>query len=74
MDDGLGLGDRHGADIVRFDQGIDVILELLDVGEAGARQGVALQEGEPDLDLVEPGTVGRREMETDIGIRLRRQR
>jgi len=68
MDDRLGPGERHGGGIVGFHEGIDVILGLLDVGEASARQGVALQDGEPDLDLVEPGTVGRREVETDIGM------
>ena len=60
MDDRLGPGERHGAGLVGFDEGIDVILELLDASEASAGQGITPQDGEPDLDLVELGTVGRR--------------
>jgi hypothetical protein len=43
-----------------------VISELLDTGQAGSGQRSARQNGEPDIDLVEPGAVGRREVEADI--------
>jgi hypothetical protein len=55
MDDCLGPDERGGAGVVAADEVIDVAPELLDVGEAGAGQRAALVDGEPDLDLVEPG-------------------
>ena len=68
MDDGLCPNEWCGASIVAVDESIDVIPELLDVGEGSGGQGVALENGEPDLDLVEPGAVGRGEVEADIGM------
>src|ERR1044071_6857527 len=68
MDDGLGPDERDGAGVVAADEIIDVAPELLNVGEAGGGQGAALEDGEPDLDLVEPGTVGRGEVQADVGM------
>ena len=65
---GLGPNEWYGARVVAVDESIDVIPELLDIGEGSAGQGVALENGEPDLDLVEPGAVGRGEVEADIGM------
>jgi len=44
---------------------IDVGPELLDAGETGGGKGIALQDGKPDLDLVEPGAVGRGEVKAE---------
>lgn len=68
MNDSLCPNDRHGASVVAGDEVIDVVSELLDVGEAGAGKGTGLQDGEPDLDLVEPGTVGWSEVKSNIGM------
>ena len=68
MNDILCPDERDGARVVAVDESIDVISELLDTDEAGSGQRIALQNGEPDLDLVEPGAVGRREVEADIGV------
>ena len=59
MDDRGGPG-AIGADHCAFDEGIDAIPYLLGRGEAGALEGGGLSR-EPDLDLVHPGGVGRRE-------------
>src|SRR5262245_9740330 len=45
-------------------------LSCLDRGERGASEGFALKDREPDLDLVQPGRPGRREVELDIGMAL----
>src|SRR5260370_24057191 len=68
MDHGLCPSEWHGAGVVTVDEGIDVTPELVNVGEACAGEGVTLENGEPDLDLVEPGAVGRREVEADVGM------
>ena len=68
MNDILCPDERDGARVVAVDESIDVISELLDTDEAGSGQRIALQNGEPDLDLVEPGAVGWREVEADIGV------
>src|SRR4029077_188934 len=68
MHHGLGPNEWYGARVVAVDESIDVIPELLDIGEGSAGQGVALENREPDLDLVEPGAVGRGEVEADIGM------
>jgi len=40
------------------------------VGKAAALQGVAGEQTEPDLDLVEPRSVGGSEVEMDVGMAL----
>ena len=49
-------------------EGIDAISDLLGRGEAGALEGGAAEDREPDLDLVHPGGVGRREVEAHVGM------
>jgi hypothetical protein len=51
--------------VIRRNEGVDLIAHLLWRGEAGAGQGSAGEDGEPDLDLVEPGGVGWGEVKTD---------
>src|SRR5215207_11310975 len=68
MDGCSGPGERFGAGIVAFDEGIDAISDLLGRGEAGALEGGAAEDREPDLDLVHPGGVGRREVEAHVGM------
>src|SRR5215470_3726686 len=70
MDVGLGPSEGGGVVVIGLDEGIDVLLELLDRGEGGAAQGLAFQDREPDLDLVEPGGAGRREVEVHLGMTL----
>ena len=36
--------------------------------ETGGGKGIALQDGKPDLDLVEPGAVGRGEVKADVAV------
>src|SRR3954467_11456259 len=69
MDGCSGPGERIGAGIVAFDEGIDLVSDLLGRGEAGALEGGAAEDGEPDLDLVHPGGVGRREWKRTLGCR-----
>src|SRR5215218_11150001 len=65
--DGCGRpGEGLGAGVVAFDEGIDALSDLLWRGEAGALEGGPAEDGEPDLDLVHPGGVGRREVEADV--------
>ena len=52
--------------IVCADEGVDLIAHLPWRGEAGAGQGVAGEDGEPDFHLVEPGGVGRGEVKMDV--------
>ena len=48
------------------DEGIDLPAQLAWRGEAGTGQGLARQDGEPDLDLIEPRGVGRGEVKIDV--------
>src|SRR5829696_77335 len=66
MDGCGGPGEGLGAGVVAFDEGIDLVPDLLGRGEAGALQGGTAEDGEPDLDLVHPGGVGRGEVEADV--------
>ena len=50
------------------DEGLDAGDQLLGAGERAAPYLASGQNSEPAFDLVEPGTVGRREVETDIGM------
>jgi hypothetical protein len=66
MDLGLAPGEGVGGLVVVLDEGIDVFPELRDAGEAGRFQGLAAEDREPALNLVEPGGVGWREMEVNV--------
>src|SRR6516165_3522353 len=39
-------------------------------GEGRAAERLTFEDREPDLDLVEPGSAGRREVEADVGMAL----
>jgi hypothetical protein len=52
--------------IVGLDKGIDLIANLAWRGETGAGRGFGGENGEPDLDLIEPGGMGRGKMEMDV--------
>jgi hypothetical protein len=54
--------------VVAGHEGIDVIPEPADGCKAGVGERAALQDGEPDLDLVQPRGIGRGELEVDIGM------
>ena len=47
-----------------------MLLQLLDGGEGGAAQGLALQDRKPDFDLIEPRRPGRGEMEMNVAVFL----
>src|SRR3954454_2796742 len=68
LDGDGGPGERLGPGVVALDEGIDLVSDLLGRGEAGALEGGAAEDGEPDLDLVHPGGVGRCEVEADVGV------
>src|SRR5580700_10812600 len=66
----LGPDKRFGPVIVSTDERIDVLLELLNGGEGCSAARLALQDGEPYLDLIEPRGSCRREMEAHLGVLL----
>ena len=61
-----------------FGIGVDVAAKLAgQIGHGGkyaAGDDVALEFGEPEFDLVEPGRIGGREVERDIGMPLEKLR
>src|SRR5512133_413788 len=61
-------GERFCALVVADDEGIDLLPDLLGGGEGGPLERGAAENGEPDLDLVQPGGVGWREMEMHVGM------
>src|SRR5881227_919139 len=70
-----GLGGEHGAlvgplegsggAVVAVDEGEDAGGEVVARGEGAASEQLAGEDGEPDLDLVEPGAVVRGVVEDD---------
>src|SRR4051812_26196420 len=66
MDFGFAPGEGTGGLVVALDERIDVFPELSDASEACSLQGLAGEDREPALDLIEPGGVGRREMEVNV--------
>jgi hypothetical protein len=50
----LGPGEWLGGLVIGCDESIDVLLQLLDGGEGGAVEGLALQDRKPYFDLIEP--------------------
>src|SRR6266849_3591853 len=67
---GFGPGEGCGGVVVGRDEGIDVGLELGDGVERCAGKRFASQDGEPDLDLIEPGGPRRGEVEVDVAVAL----
>src|SRR5215211_8172273 len=70
VDLGLCPDERLGGFVIGVDEGIDVLPELIDRGERGAVQRLSLQNREPDLHLVEPGSPRRREVELHVRVTL----
>lgn len=66
MDDVLAPLERCGVGIIDLDIGADGIAYAARAGEAGAPARGARQETEPDLHLIEPARVGRREVEVHV--------
>lgn len=66
MDLGFVPGEGTSGLVVVVDEGIDVCPEVSDAGEAGALQRLATEDREPALNLIEPGGVGRREVEVNV--------
>ena len=54
--------------IVAFDEFIDGMAQLSDTGKVGSSQGLAAQDTKPNLNLIEPGSVGWSEMKMHIGV------
>src|SRR5215469_18715821 len=52
--------------VIGVDKGVDLIANLAWRGETRAGQSLGGENGEPDLDLIEPGGMGRRKMEMDV--------
>ena len=67
-DDLLGPLERLGVLIVGSNEGVDLVANLPRRGEADAGQGFAGEDRKPDLDLVEPGGMGRDEMKMDVRV------
>ena len=61
----VGPFEGPGGAVVVVDEGHDAGGEVIDRGEGGAPEELAGQDGEPDLDLIEPGAVGGRVVEDD---------
>src|SRR3981189_74607 len=70
MDLGFGPNEWLGGGIVGLNEVIDVEPEVFDRGEGSAVEGLCLEDREPDLDLVEPGSPRRREVEAHVGMAL----
>jgi len=52
---GLGPDERVCAVVPAVDEGADLGVEVLDGAEGAAADRLAVDDGEPDLDQVEPG-------------------
>src|ERR1700749_590639 len=63
---GHGPLERFGEGAIEIgNEGFDASLQVFFGSEAGAAQEFAREDGEPDLDLVEPGSVLGREVKAD---------
>jgi hypothetical protein len=62
----LGPHERMGVLIVCRNESVDLFADLARRGEIRDAQGVGRENGEPDLDLVEPRGMRRREIKVDI--------
>ena len=65
-DDLLGPLEGVSGLVVGVDKSVDVIANLARRGETRAGQSFGGENGEPDLDLIEPGGIGRGKMEMDV--------
>src|SRR5689334_23755637 len=64
----LGPLERLSVLVVCGDEGVDLVANLPRRGEAGAGQGFAGEDREPDFDLVEPPGMGRGEVKVAVGV------
>src|SRR5260370_20969250 len=64
----LGPFERRGALVIAGHKAINGLPQLRYGGEAGTLQGLAAQDAEPALDLIEPGSVLGRVVKTDVGV------
>jgi len=62
---GLRPGEGAGGSVVAGHERIDVLPEFIRAGEAGALERLAGEDGEPALDLIEPGGSSRRVVEVN---------
>ena len=70
MEDGVGGRGPHkgpGIGVVVVGEAADPLLELGDGREGAAAEGLLRDEVEPDLDLMEPGSVGGGEVDVVAG-------
>ena len=67
-DMGFGPDEGLGGFVVGGDKIVDAASHLGWTCEAFAGEGVTAEDGKPDFDLVHPGGVGGREVETHIGM------
>jgi len=65
----IGPLDRFGRSVVMADVAHELAREIAHGGENAAGDHVSLDLGEPVLDLIEPGRVGRGEVQMDVGVR-----
>ena len=62
----LGPLERLGVMIVGGDKSVDLVANLARRGKTGAGQGLVGEDRKPDLNLVEPGRMGRDEVKMDV--------
>ena len=70
VDLGFSPDERRCVDIVVFDEGIDVLSQLLDGGEGRTLEGFSFEDREPNLHLIEPGGCSRLEVEMHVRMPL----
>ena len=68
MHDGFGPDERSCGVVIAGDEAVDVLHQCADAAERAALEGLAGQDGKPDLDLVQPGSMGRRVMQMHVGV------
>ena len=64
----LHLFERSGLAVVGGDERIDRLPQRFDTGEASPTQRLPGQDTEPNLDLVQPGSVRGREVQVYLGM------
>ena len=67
---GLGPGEWVAALVPAVDEGADLGVEVLDGGEDSSADGRTVDDGEEDLDHVEPGGAGGGEVDVDARVGL----
>ena len=62
----VGPLDRLGIAVVMTDVALDFACEVRDGDKDSAGNDIALDLGEPEFDLVEPGRIGRGKVKADV--------